>query len=159
MLEYFAFILFMLFVIAGFLAVFMGLAGPFLVVIGAVLFDFITWSQIIPLWSIVILAVLAIAGEGIEAVMLYRAGTRLSSYGQKGLIEGAILGSKLFSKFRFGGLLTGGLLGTFLGEWAGGKSASGAWKSAKGLLVRKAFAGALKLVIILVQVLVVVRSI
>ncbi|MBS3125655.1 hypothetical protein J4211_05415 [Candidatus Woesearchaeota archaeon] len=154
MLEYLAFILFVLCVIVGILTSIIGFSGPFLVVIGAVMFDIITWSQSISFWSIGLVFMLAVAGELIEAFILYHAGKKLSPLGKEGMLSGAIFIGKLFTKkrWRFGGMLAGGVLGTFLGEWASGKSAKIAWNNVKSLLFQKVLASVIKIVIIFVQV-------
>ncbi|MBS3125796.1 hypothetical protein J4211_06145, partial [Candidatus Woesearchaeota archaeon] len=73
---------------------------------------------------------------------------------------GTIFVGKLFTKkrWRLGGMITGGVLGTFLGEWASGKNAQVAWENAKGLLVQKSFSSVVKIAIIFLQVWIVLKE-
>ena len=155
MLDWIAFIIFAIFALAGFFLSFLGISGPFFVLFGAILFDIITWSSLIPFWVIGIVALLAVIGELVEALIFFRAG--LSREGWEGLFSGAVLGSSITGIGKFVGVILGSLAGVFIGEFKSG-NARVAWRKTKSLIKRKLASSVIKVLIVLLQIWIVTAN-
>jgi len=144
--------------IAVFIAL-LGLPGAFVIVVGALLYNLITWSLAISWKLLAILAALAILAEVLEAfVMVY--GAKLggvSKYGTFGTVAGAIVGGLLLSAVMpivgtIIGVFLGAILGAFLAEYAHTHHAGKAWKAAVTALIGRGLVSVVKLVIVVVQI-------
>jgi len=162
--HWIALVVFLLLSLGGVLLTFIGFAGTFLVVIGAVLYNVITWSFAIPNTIILWIVGLAVFGEILEWLITYIGAKKqgVSTYGIVGTVMGAVIGASLFSVVPvFGtivGLIVGALVGAFLGEFYHTGQAAKAWKAAKAALTGRALVILSKFLIVTVQIFLVLRA-
>jgi uncharacterized protein YqgC (DUF456 family) len=164
--HWIAFGVFALVALAGVILTFFGIGGTFLVLLGAVLYDVVSWSWTIPLVTLVILAGLAVLGEILEWLVtaLGAKAGGVSRWGIIGTIAGSIIGGIILSPLMpiigtFLGILLGAMAGAFLFELMHTKHAGRAWKAAKAALLGRALVSLAKLIIAIVQVVLVVRAV
>ena len=161
MIEYLAFGVFAVCVVGAVLLSLVGMSGPWIVVLGAVLFDVLTWSQRISLFTLALLAGLGFVGELIEGIVLLIQLRKSSEQGKEGLLLGAWLGSslmKLFPLGKLGGFVGGGFAGLFLGEWAFSRNAQEAWGRAKRVVFRKLVVNLVKTLLVFLEAYLVIRQ-
>src|SRR3990172_4498256 len=139
--QWIALVIFALFALAGIGLTIVGIGGTFLIVVGALFYDLISWSLTISLNTLLWIAGLAILGEILEWIitLLGMKTAGISKYGLMGTIIGAIIGGILLSVVPIIGTIIGIVLGAMLGAFAmefyhTGK-AGHAWKAAKAALL------------------------
>jgi len=163
--EIIAAILFIILALIGLLITFFGISGTWIVLIGAITYNLITWSWAVTIYGIVLLLVLATAGEIIEfslggmAVRKY-GGTRTASIaaiicGITGAIIG-IPGMLLGSVF---GLLIGAFAGAFIIEILIKKDLNKALTAACGALIGGIGGKIIKLLILIIMIIIVLMII
>jgi uncharacterized protein YqgC (DUF456 family) len=109
--------------ITGFVFVFFGLPGTYLLLAGALLYDLITWSWAIGSGSILFLVSLVAFGEAFNSIVGVAAarGFKSSFLGTVGAMIGTVVGGVLGIRYDFigilSGILLGGLFGAFLLEF------------------------------------------
>ncbi|MAF35225.1 hypothetical protein CMO91_05245 [Candidatus Woesearchaeota archaeon] len=157
------------FIIIAALAVFLallGLPGAFVIVLGALLYDLITWSLAVSWKMLAILAALAVLAEVLEAfVMVF--GAKLggvSKHGTFGTVAGAIIGGLLLSALlpligTIIGVFVGAVLGAFFAEFAHTHHPGKAWKAALTALIGRGLVSVVKLVIVVGQIALVLTAI
>ena len=118
MLEILGMILFWLILIIGFVSIFFGVAGTFIILIAAFVYSLITHFEVIP-WSVLlVLAGLAVAVELIE---MFIAGVAARKFGSSkagawGAIIGGLFGAIILTPVApLIGTIFGGFIGAFLG--------------------------------------------
>ncbi len=93
-----ALLLLVLFCIAGLVLIPLGMPGTFVIIIGAVVYNLVHWSMAVSLPILVVLLVLALAGELLEYIL----GMKLAE--KRGTSRPAVYGA-----------IIGGIVGTFAG--------------------------------------------
>lgn len=144
---------------------FIGIGGTFAIVLGALLYNLITWSWTISMTIILWLFGLAVLGEILEwlisVITSKKKGT--SHLGVAGMILGALFGGSLLSFVPIIGSLigfvTGAIIGAYLGELANTKDAHKAWKAAKAALVSRGFVSLTKTTLAIIQIIIILRTI
>jgi len=164
--SWIAFIVFALVSLAGIILTFFGIGGTFLVLIGAILYDLISWSWTITFTTLLIVLGLAVLGEILEwlITMLGSKAGGVSRWGIIGTIAGSIIGGILLSPLMpiigtFLGILLGAILGAFAFELMHTKQAGKAWKAAKAALLGRALVSLSKLILAGIQVWLVLRAV
>ncbi|MBI4145756.1 DUF456 family protein [Candidatus Woesearchaeota archaeon] len=165
MQQVIALIIFWLFAAAGIALSALGIAGTFLILLAAALYDLIMWQMIISWQTLAILAGLALLGELLEWIITYVGMKKngVSRYGLIGTILGGIIGASLLSIVPILGTIVGLVAGAALGAWIGElyhtRHAKKAWKAAKAALIGRAIVMFTKLIIAIVQIAIILRSI
>ena len=158
-LELFALVVLILACCAALLLSFFGLAGTFIVVLGAMAYDLITWSWVIPFDVLVLLGVIALVGEALEWLTPIVHG-KVSLYAMFGIILGALLGASLLSFIpligSILGLLLGAIVGAFLAELMRTGDAQKAWRAAKVALHNRLIISATKTILTLTQIVILI---
>ena len=116
-LEIIALIISALFFLAGIIITIFGIAGSFVVLLGAVLYDVITWSWQISPRTLLILLGIACLGEIFEWVFsVYGAKKfKMSNISIIGFIIGTIVGAIIGVPIPIIGSIIGAFIGAFLG--------------------------------------------
>jgi len=162
--EWIAFILFALLSLVGLALTIVGIGGTFVILIGALLFNLISWSVTIPWVTIGILFGLAILGEILEWVITLLGAKKggVSWHGLVGTVVGAVVGGVLLSIIPIVGtiigLVLGAVAGAFLGEYYHTGKAQKAWKAAKVALLGRAAVSVCKFTIAFIQILLVLKQ-
>ena len=165
MLETIALAIFVIAALFGLCLSALGIAGTFVILGGAVLYDLITWSWAVSPAFLGALAALALFGEGMEWIITYAVNKKsgASKYALAGTIIGAILGALALSVIpilgTLVGLALGGLLGAYLAELWHTKNSARAWKSAKATLLARGIIMLTKLALAIAQIVIVLQAI
>jgi uncharacterized protein YqgC (DUF456 family) len=108
-----------IFSIIGFAAIFFTTFGTLIIMLGALLYAFMTQFSVITFKVLIILSVLYLIGEGIEylAVILGAKKLGASNAAVAGAIIGGILGAALGTALFGVGLIVGAFLGIFVGAF------------------------------------------
>ena len=155
-------IIFIIFLIAGLVSLFFNLPGTLIILVGALIYGFLTDFAEITVKILVLLTIFYLVGELLEYILVI-VGARKFGASRKaagGAIWGGILGAIL-------GMLAGGLgvvLGTFLGIFLGaflveiiaGKDLSQSLKAGVGSLFGRVSATVLKVIIALVMLILII---
>jgi len=162
--EWIAFGIFIIFSIVGFILSFLGIGGTFVVLLGALLYNLISWSFAIPWSTIAILLGLAVLGEALEWIITaYGIKKKASKYAVIGSIAGAIIGAAVLSFIpligTIIGLILGAMLGAFIAEYIHKNNTKKAWTAAKAALKGRALVSLTKTLITIVQVFIIIRII
>ncbi len=162
--HWIALIVFCLFALSGIALTIAGIGGTFLIVLGALLYDLISWSFVITPSTLLWITGLAVFGEILEWLITlasYKAGVK--KYGLMGIIIGGIAGGILLSVIpiigTIIGLVLGAMLGAFIGQYYETKNAKKSWKAAKTALKGRIWVSASKFAIAIAQILIVLNSI
>ncbi|MBW3016549.1 DUF456 domain-containing protein [Candidatus Woesearchaeota archaeon] len=164
-LEWTAFIILFILALAGTGLTIVGIGGTFLILLGAVLYDLITWSTTISINTLLILAGLAIAGEALEwIVTIIGAKTAgVSRHSLIGTVIGAVIGGMLLSIIpiigTIIGILAGAITGAFLMELYHTTNVHKAWKAAKGAFFGRLLVSLTKFLLAIIQIWIVLRAI
>jgi len=162
--EWIAFILFALLSLIGFALTIVGIGGTFVILIGALLYNLISWSVAISWTTIGILLGLAILGEVLEWIVTLFGAKKggVSWHGLVGTVVGAVAGGVLLSVVPIVGtiigLVLGAVVGAFLGEYYHTGKAQKAWKAAKSALVGRALVSICKFTIAFIQVFLILKQ-
>ena len=107
------------FSIVGFAAIFFTTFGTLIIMLGALLYAFMTDFSAITFKILIILSVLYLVGEGIEYLAVIFGAKKLgaSNAAVAGAIIGGILGAALGTAFFGVGLILGAFLGIFIGAF------------------------------------------
>ncbi len=141
--------------LAGFIAVFFAGPGTFLVVLGAVIFAFLTRFLVFDFWTLGILLALYLFGELMEYAATVLGAKRLgaSNTAIVGAIAGGIFGAVIGGGCFVIGIIPGTLIGIFLGafilEWIVKRDWKQSLKSGIGSLVGRVGAVAAKVIVVL----------
>lgn len=165
MIEILALIVFCIFLISGIGLTLAGIGGGFLILLGALLYDLITWSLAISPETIAILLALAVLGELLEWVVTYYGmkahGT--SRNGIAGMFIGAFTGASLLSFIPIAGTLigfvVGAVIGTYIAELIETRKSKKAWKAAKASLIGRGLVILCKFTTALIQAAIVFKEI
>jgi uncharacterized protein YqgC (DUF456 family) len=151
--------IFALVALAGIVLTVFGIGGTFLVLLGAILYDLISWSWAIPLTKLGIMLGLAVLGEFLEWAItaLGSKAKGVSRLGALGTIIGGIIGGILLSPWlfligTFTGVLLGAMIGAFLLELIHTQSAGKALTAAKAALLGRALVSLSKLTLAGIQI-------
>lgn len=156
---------FILFSLIGVGLTIVGIGGTFLVLIGALLYNLVTWSMAISMNTLLWIAGLAILGELLEWIITF-AGMKksgASGYALAGTILGAIIGGMALSIIpiigTIIGLIAGAIIGAFALEYYHTGHAQKAWKAAKAALVGRALVSLSKFTIAIIQIAIILKTI
>jgi hypothetical protein len=157
--EWIALGIFALVALAGIILTVFGIGGTFLVLLGAILYDLITWSTTISIATLGIILGLAVLGEFLEWAIttLGSKAKGVSRWGMIGTILGGIIGGILLSPWlfligTFIGVLLGAMIGAFLLELMHTQSAGKALIAAKAALLGRALVSLSKLTLAGIQI-------
>ncbi|RJQ21000.1 DUF456 domain-containing protein [Candidatus Woesearchaeota archaeon] len=163
--ELFALIIFSTLAVIGLILAALGLPGTWTILIGAGLYNLITWNWTISPPILALLAGIALAGELLEWIVTYavhkRAKTSKNAF--LGLICGAIIGGFLLSAIPLLGtvigICLGAIIGAYLGEFAHHKSHKRALRAAKAAVLSRAAIMGAKLLLAIIQTAIVLHAI
>src|SRR4030042_7190231 len=118
-MEIFALVILILFSLIGFAAIFFTTFGTFIILVGSVLYAFLTGFAIISLKTLLILLIFYLCGEVLEYVFIIVGAKKFgaSNPAVAGAIIGGIVGAILGLGFFGMGLIPGTFLGIFLGAF------------------------------------------
>jgi uncharacterized protein YqgC (DUF456 family) len=118
-MEIFAITLLILFSLVGFAALFFTTFGTMIILIGAVLYAFLTKFSALTLKTLVILLILYLFGEALEYIFVILGAKKFgaSNAAVVGAIIGGILGAAAGAVVLGVGLIAGAFLGIFLGAF------------------------------------------
>jgi len=115
--EIIALIVLILFILAAFILVFFGMPGTFLILIGALIYNLITWSWSIGWTALIILLVLALLGELFDVVA---SAVTARHFGSSWVgVFGAVLGGIAGTVIGVPVPVLGSVLGLFIGAFVG----------------------------------------
>ena len=161
--QWIALIVFCLFALSGIALTIAGIGGTFLIVLGALLYDLISWSLTITPNTLLLITGLAVFGEILEWLITlagYKAGVK--KYGLIGIIVGGIAGGILLSIIpiigTIIGLVLGAMLGAFIGQYYETKNAKKSWKAAKTAFWGRVWASISKFIIAIIQILLIIKE-
>lgn len=162
--HWIALAIFCILAFSGIVLTMAGIGGTFLVVLGALLYDLISWSFVITPSTLLWLTGLAVFGEILEWLITlasYKAGVK--KYGLMGIIIGGIIGGILLSIIPIIGtvigLALGAMAGAFIGQYYETKNAKRSWKAAKTALKGRIWVSASKFTIAIIQIIIVLNLI
>ena len=163
--QWIALAVFALLALAGIGLTIVGIGGTFLILIGALLYNLITWSMTITANTLFWLAGLAVAGELLEWIITL-AGMKtagVSRHALMGTIVGAVIGGIALSIVpiigTIIGIVLGAVLGAFLFEVYHTHNTQKAWKAAKAALLGRALVSLAKFVLAIIQIVIVLKEI
>lgn len=165
MTEWVAFAIFVFFSLLGLAFSFFTIGGTFFVVVGAALYNMITWSWTISMEILVGLLVIAVFGEILEWLIVGSTlkKHRLSGLGWLGLIVGGLLGSGLFSFLPIIGpllgIFLGAALGTYVGELLHTSEHRQAFKAVRKFFISRGIVAVAKVCLVIVQIVLVLWAI
>ena len=156
--QWIALFVFGLLALAGIGLTIVGIGGTFLIVIGALLYNLITWSMNISANTLLWITGLAVIGELLEWIItlvgMKTAG--VSRYALMGTIVGAVIGGMALSIVpiigTIIGIVHGAVLGAFAMEIYHTHDAQKAWKAAKTALLGRALVSLTKFVLAIIQI-------
>jgi hypothetical protein len=153
--DFLAYAVLILLCLAGFISVFFTGPGTLLVLLGAVLFAFMTRFSVFDLWTLIILLALYLFGEFMEYAAMVIGAKRLgaSNTAIVGALFGGIFGAVIGSGCLVIGIIPGTLIGIFLGafvlEWLVRRDWKQSLKSGIGSLVGRVGSLAAKVAVVL----------
>jgi len=156
---------FILFALIGIGLTIVGIGGTFLILIGALLYNLVTWSMTISLNTLLWIAGLAILGELLEWIVTFVGMKKsgVSGYALAGTILGAIIGGMALSIIpiigTIIGLIAGAIIGAFALEFYHTGHAQKAWKAAKAALAGRALVSLSKFTIAIIQIAIILKTI
>ncbi|MFH1995375.1 MAG: DUF456 domain-containing protein [Candidatus Omnitrophota bacterium] len=118
-MEILALVLLIFFSLIGFTAIFFTTFGTFIMLIGALLYAFLTGFVILPVKYLAVLIALYLCGEVLEYAFVIIGAKKLgaSNAGVAGALFGGIIGAIVGAGFFGIGLIAGTFLGIFLGAF------------------------------------------
>ncbi len=163
--HWIALIVLALFALGGIMLTIVGIGGTFLIVIGALLYNLITWSMTISSNTLLWITGLAVIGELLEWIItlvgMKTAG--VSRHALIGTIVGAVIGGIALSIVpiigTIIGIVLGAVLGAFIMEVYHTHNTQKAWKAAKAALLGRALVSLAKFVLAIVQIAIIFREI
>lgn len=160
--EITALVLFTLFAAIGLVLTILGIGGTFAIVLGALIYNLISWSWTISQATVLWLIGLAILGELLEWLITLSSAKKqgASHYGTAGIILGGMLGATLLSAIPIIGtvigLVLGAIVGAFLGEYLNTHNTKKAWRAARGALQGRALVSLCKTGLAIIQIILVI---
>jgi hypothetical protein len=158
--------IFALVALAGIVLTVFGIGGTFLVLLGAILYDLISWSWAVPLTTLGILLGLAVLGEFLEWAIttLGSKAKGVSRWGIIGTIIGGVIGGIMLSPWlfligTFIGVLLGAMVGAFLLELIHTQKIGKALTAAKAALLGRALVSLSKLTLAGIQIWLVLAAV
>jgi len=162
--EWIALVIFGVLALAGIGLTFIGVGGTFLILLGAVLYNLISWNLTISVNLLLWLAGLAILGEILEwliTVVGMRA-AKVSKHAITGTIVGGVIGAFALTVIpiigTIIGLILGAIIGAFIAEFYHTGHAQKAWKAAKAALLGRALVSLSKFIIAVIQIWLVLQQ-
>ncbi len=163
--QWIALAVFALLALAGIGLTIVGIGGTFLIVIGALFYNLITWSMAISSSTLLWITGLAVIGELLEWIItlvgMKTAG--VSRHALIGTIVGAVIGGIALSIVPIIGTIIGIVLGAMAGAWLlefyHNKNSQKAWKAAKAALLGRALVSLAKFVLAIAQIAIIFREI
>ncbi|MFH1655038.1 MAG: DUF456 domain-containing protein [Candidatus Omnitrophota bacterium] len=118
-MEIAALSLLIFFSLLGFAAIFFTTFGTLLILIGSILYAFMTGFEVINFQALIVLCVLYLCGEALEYVFIIAGAKKLgaSNWAVAGALIGGILGATIGTLFFGVGIILGTFLGIFLGAF------------------------------------------
>jgi len=118
-MEILALVLLILFSLVGFAAIFFTTFGTLIILIGSVLYAFMTGFAVIPIKTLIIIFTFYLCGEVLEYVMVILGAKKFgaSNAAVAGALIGGIIGAIVGVGFFGIGLIAGTFLGIFLGAF------------------------------------------
>ncbi len=163
--QWIAAAIFFLLSLAGIGLTIVGIGGTFLVLIGALIYNLITWSFAISVSTLFWIAGLAVLGEALEWIITL-VGMKTAGVSRRALIGtiiGAVIGGIALSIIpvigTIIGIFLGAILGAFLLEYIHSRKTRKAWKAAKAALLGRALVSLSKFIIAIIQIWLVVKEI
>jgi hypothetical protein len=154
---------FYLFLVVGFVSIFVGLPGTAIIFADVLVLSFITHFEKIDWKILLILAVMAFCAELIEHLLTVAGASKLGSSrrGILGAIIGAIILGIILSPLFFGlgaliGAVSGAFLGAFLLELTANKKVAEAAKAAIGSMLGRITAIVIKIFIAIIQIVIII---
>jgi len=152
------------FSILGFAAIFFTTFGTLLILIGSILYAFLTSFEIITFQALLIILVLYLCGEALEYVFIIAGAKKLgaSNWAVAGALIGGIMGATLGTLFFGVGIILGTFLGIFLGaflvEMIVHKDAIKSLKAATGGVIGRIFSVGAKVIIAVLMFAVIIYN-
>jgi len=135
-----------------------GLPGLWVILLGILAYGWLTDFATIGIWFLVLVTLLALIGEALEAWVGFRFAKRYggSSRAGWGALIGGIIGAIIGVPLPIIGSVIGGFVGAFIGaavfEYTKARQAHGSVKAGWGAVLGRAVASAIKMAIALVMV-------
>jgi len=158
-------VLFFLLALIGIILTIFGIGGTFVILIGALLLNLVSWSMTISFNTLMWMTGLAVLGELLEwlITLIGVKAQGVSKYGLIGTVVGAVIGAIVLSVVpiigTMIGIVLGAILGAFLLEYAHTGKTKKAWKAAKAALLGRALVSLTKLIIAIIMVAIVIKEI